>query len=37
MTAFWMMVVGRVLVVLVFAPYGGVWRNVAVFEGVCGG
>ena len=33
----WMSVVGRGMAVYVFGADGGPWRNVAVFEGVCGG
>ncbi|TVY82543.1 hypothetical protein LSUE1_G002437 [Lachnellula suecica] len=32
----WMSVVGRMAAVIVFWPRGGVWRNVALFEGICG-
>jgi hypothetical protein len=30
-------IVGRGLAAAVFWPYGGVWRNVALFEAFCGG
>ncbi|KAM3067331.1 hypothetical protein ACMFMF_009825 [Clarireedia jacksonii] len=30
-------ILGRTMAVLVFLRNGGVWRKVAIFEGVCGG
>jgi len=35
-TVMWFSVAGRALAVYVFLGDGGPWRNVAVYEGVCG-
>lgn len=35
--AMWLSVVGRTIAVGIFWTDGGVWRKVAIFEGVCGG
>jgi hypothetical protein len=35
--AMWSTVLGRTAAVLVFRGHGGPWRNVAIYEGVCGG
>lgn len=32
----WWMVLGRAIAVCVFWRYGGMWGNVAIFEGACG-
>jgi hypothetical protein len=33
----WATIPGRALAALVFWGYGGVWKNVAIFEALCGG
>jgi len=33
----WASVPGRAAAALIFWRYGGVWRNVAIFEALCGG
>ncbi|KAI9651376.1 hypothetical protein NHQ30_001418 [Ciborinia camelliae] len=35
--AMWLTVIGRTIAVAVFMVDAGPWRNVAIFEGVCGG
>lgn len=35
--AMWLSVIGRIIAVGVFMIDAGPWRDIAIFEGVCGG